>query len=104
MDRNNSRRIVDVKISILNGEVNPFDLQDDPQGRSSKMQGVVKWFNKEKGYGFIQTEELEKDVFVHFSGIAGDGFKELLEGQKVTFETERGDKGIKAVNVEIQNA
>ena len=66
------------------------------------MNGVVKWFNEEKGYGFIKTDELDKDVFVHYSGIAGDGFKKLVEGQKVTFDTEDGDKGIKAINVEVQ--
>ena len=84
------------KLSILSGEVNPFQME------RGKMNGVVKWFNDEKGYGFIKTDELDKDVFVHYSGIAGDGFKKLAEGQKVTFDTEDGDKGIKAINVEVQ--
>jgi cold shock protein len=61
-------------------------------------QGRVKWFNEKKGYGFIESEE-QGDVFVHFSGITGDGFKTLNEGDSVTFEVERGTKGPQAVNV-----
>ncbi len=60
--------------------------------------GTVKWFNSEKGYGFITTEE-GKDVFVHYSSIGGDGFKTLEEGQKVNFEIEDGAKGPQASNV-----
>lgn len=52
------------------------------------MNGTVKWFNAEKGYGFISNDEGGDDVFVHFSAIVADGFKTLEEGQKVTFETE----------------
>ena len=61
-------------------------------------QGTVKWFNDSKGYGFITTDE-GKDVFVHFSAIAGDGFKTLAEGQKVSFEVVDGEKGPQAANV-----
>jgi CspA family cold shock protein len=61
--------------------------------------GTVKWFDNDKGYGFITPDEGSKDLFVHFSGIAGDGYKQLEEGQKVSFDTEAGDKGPKAVNV-----
>jgi len=61
-------------------------------------QGTVKWFNNEKGFGFIEVEG-EKDVFVHFSAIAGDGFKSLEEGQKVEFEVTEGPKGPQAANV-----
>lgn len=61
-------------------------------------QGRVKWFNEKKGYGFIESQE-QGDVFVHFSGIVGDGFKTLNEGDSVTFEVERGTKGPQAVNV-----
>ncbi|MFD1739521.1 cold-shock protein [Bacillus salitolerans] len=61
-------------------------------------QGTVKWFNAEKGFGFIEVEG-GADVFVHFSAIQGDGFKSLDEGQKVTFETEQGQRGPQAVNV-----
>ena len=52
------------------------------------MTGTVKWFNAEKGYGFITPDDGSEDVFVHFSAIVAEGYKKLLEGQKVTFETE----------------
>ncbi|MGL5718600.1 cold shock domain-containing protein [Cetobacterium sp.] len=62
------------------------------------MKGTVKWFNKEKGFGFITCED-GKDVFVHYSGIATDGFKTLTDAQVVQFEVNQGDKGPIAVNV-----
>lgn len=62
------------------------------------MQGKVKWFNAEKGYGFIETEE-GGDVFVHFSAIQTDGFKTLEEGQSVEFEIVEGARGPQAANV-----
>lgn len=61
-------------------------------------QGTVKWFNDDKGYGFI-TRESGDDVFVHFSAIQGDGFKSLKEGQHVTFDVEDGERGPQAANV-----
>ena len=61
--------------------------------------GTVKWFNETKGYGFIAPDDGSKDVFVHHASIAGDGFKSLAEGQKVSFEVEEGPKGLRAVNV-----
>ena len=61
-------------------------------------EGTVKWFNAEKGYGFI-TQEDGDDVFVHFSAIEGEGYKSLDEGQKVEFEVVKGDRGPKAENV-----
>ena len=61
-------------------------------------QGTVKWFNDDKGYGFI-TRESGDDVFVYFSAIQGDGFKSLSEGQHVTFEVEEGERGLQAANV-----
>lgn len=61
-------------------------------------KGTVKWFNAEKGYGFISAEN-GNDVFVHFSAIQGDGFKTLEEGQEVEFEVTQGDKGPQASNV-----
>lgn len=61
-------------------------------------QGTVKWFNAEKGFGFIEVEG-ENDVFVHFSAILGEGFKSLEEGQKVEFEIVDGDRGPQAANV-----
>ena len=62
------------------------------------MKGKEKWFNAEKGYGFILSEE-GKDVFVHFSAIQGEGYKTLEEGQEVTFDVETGDRGQLAKNV-----
>jgi CspA family cold shock protein len=59
----------------------------------------VKWFNDAKGFGFIQPEDGSKDVFVHFSNIAGSGFKSLTEGTKVEFEVREGQKGPEALNV-----
>ncbi|MDR1473721.1 MAG: cold-shock protein [Lactobacillales bacterium] len=60
--------------------------------------GTVKWFNSEKGFGFITSED-GNDVFVHFSAIQGDGFKSLEEGQSVTFDIEEGARGPQASNV-----
>jgi cold shock protein len=61
--------------------------------------GTVKWFNDDKGFGFITPDEGGKDLFVHFSGIAGNGFRSLAEGTRVSYDAEEGDKGPKAVNV-----
>ncbi|EMR07108.1 MULTISPECIES: cold-shock protein [Bhargavaea] len=61
-------------------------------------QGKVKWFNAEKGFGFIEREDGD-DVFVHFSAIQQDGFKSLDEGQEVEFEIEEGPRGLQAANV-----
>lgn len=65
---------------------------------SERITGTVKWFNGSKGYGFIAHEGGE-DVFVHFSAIAGDGYKTLTEGQAVEFEVVEGPKGLQAANV-----
>ena len=61
-------------------------------------KGTVKWFNAEKGYGFITGED-GNDVFVHFSAIVGEGFKSLDEGQSVTFDLQQGPRGMQAANV-----
>ncbi len=66
------------------------------------MNGTVKWFNAEKGFGFISNDEGGEDVFVHFSAIRSDGYKSLKDGQRVTFETETDPKNsrkLRAVNV-----
>ncbi|MGO9614289.1 MAG: cold-shock protein [Dissulfurispiraceae bacterium] len=62
------------------------------------MKGTVKWFNDSKGFGFITAED-GSDVFVHHTSIQAQGFKSLAEGDRVTFDVEKGDKGPKAVNV-----
>jgi CspA family cold shock protein len=67
--------------------------------RSKRMvNGTVKWFNDSKGFGFLEQEGGE-DVFCHFSAIAGEGFKSLAEGDRVTFEVTKGPKGLQAANV-----
>ncbi|PMV21962.1 MULTISPECIES: cold-shock protein [unclassified Pseudomonas] len=68
---------------------------------SGRQNGTVKWFNSEKGYGFI-TPESGPDLFVHFRAIQGDGYKELKEGQKVTFVAVQGQKGMQADEVAVQ--
>jgi CspA family cold shock protein len=67
---------------------------------SEKEQGVVKWFNGSKGYGFIQRAEGE-DIFVHFNAIVGDGYRNLEEGQRVEFTVAKGQKGLQAENVVV---
>jgi CspA family cold shock protein len=63
--------------------------------------GTVKWFNESKGFGFITPSDGSKDVFVHFSAIASEGFRTLTEGQQVSFNVENGPKGPQAVNVQV---
>jgi len=65
----------------------------------ARQQGKIKWFNEAKGYGFAETGDGGKDVFVHFSAIQGDGFKTLAEGQLVEFEVTEGKKGPQAANL-----
>jgi CspA family cold shock protein len=66
---------------------------------AERVTGVVKWFNAQKGYGFIQRDDGQKDVFVHFSAIEAGGFRELREGEPVEFEVEQDARGPKAANV-----
>jgi cold shock protein len=78
--------------------------REKPKGKKGgvfkhMLQGTVKWFSDEKGFGFISPEDGSQDVFVHHTGIAGSGFKSLDEGEKVTYEVSRGRKGLQAVNV-----
>ena len=65
-------------------------------------KGTVKWFNAEKGFGFITNDNGGEDVFVHFSGIAKAGFKSLTDGERVTFEVTQGNRGPQAVNVNVE--
>ena len=66
---------------------------------SERVQGTVKWFNADKGYGFI-SQESGDDVFVHYSALQSDGFRTLDEGQRVEYSVERGPKGLQASNVQ----
>lgn len=65
--------------------------------------GTVKWFNESKGFGFVSPTEGGDDVFVHFSAIQGEGFRTLVEGQKVSYDVEKGPKGPQATNVTVQS-
>lgn len=66
--------------------------------------GKVKWFNGEKGFGFIEQDDGGKDVFVHFSAIQGDGYRDLNEGDEVEFKVEQGQKGLQATDVSVTNS
>lgn len=66
---------------------------------SERVTGTVKWFNGTKGYGFIEPDGEGEDVFVHYSAIQADGYRNLDEGERVEFTIEQGDKGLQAVNV-----
>ena len=68
-------------------------------GAQGMHQGTVKWFNEEKGFGFITPDDDGEDLFVHHTGIAGSGFKSLVEGASVSYEVAQGRKGMQAVNV-----
>jgi CspA family cold shock protein len=68
---------------------------------SERTTGTVKWFNKDKGYGFLEQDNGE-DVFVHYSAIRSDGYRLLIEGQRVEFSVERGPKGLQAKDVVIR--
>lgn len=63
------------------------------------LKGKVKWFDSQKGYGFIGSDQLNKDVFVHFSAIQANGYRKLEDGQEVEFQTATTEKGLQAINV-----
>ena len=68
---------------------------------AERMEGVVKWFSAEKGYGFIKQDNGDSDIFVHYSAINGTGYKSLDEGDRVSFEVVEGRKGMQAAEVEV---
>lgn len=71
---------------------------------ANRKTGTVKWFSRVKGYGFIAPDDASKEIFVHFSGIEGEGYRNLEEGQQVTFVVEDSPKGPQAVSVRVNNA
>jgi len=78
-----------------------FRTQSIFEGLKAMSFGKVKWFNDAKGFGFISPEDGSEDVFVHFSAISAKGFRSLQEGQRVSYETVKGPKGMQAANVNI---
>jgi len=89
----NQRRRVGQDLRTLRGSI------FTQRGSSNMAQGTVKWFNSEKGYGFIAQDNGQADVFVHYSEISGAGFRNLEEGQRVEFEIGQGNKGPQATAV-----
>ena len=93
--------------SILNGDTNPFGVENAKVDEATTYSGTVKWFKSDKGYGFITPtipEEQEspfegKDLFVHYSDLNMEGYKTLTEGETVSFTVETSSKGYKAINV-----
>jgi len=79
-------------------KINFFSCQKEANSMSERIIGTVKWFNGEKGYGFL-SQENGPDVFVHYSAIEGSGYRSLNEGQQVEFTVERGPKGLQAAKV-----
>ena len=76
-----------------------FDIRSEWKKLKSMAQGTVKWFNEDKGFGFIAPDGASEDVFVHYSEIGGNGYRSLAENQRVEFEIEQGAKGPQAVRV-----
>jgi CspA family cold shock protein len=80
-------------------DARPWILNISSAGEEDMAQGTVKWFNADKGFGFIAPDDGTADVFVHFSAIASSGYRSLDENQKVEFDTTQGQKGPQAENV-----
>lgn len=83
----------------LPGRPQGLKIKEQGSKDSINMKGKVKWFNNQKGYGFITPDDGSQDLFAHFSEIQGDGYKSLEEGQEVEFEKSSSDKGPKAANI-----
>ena len=79
--------------------VSTIGIERGEKKRNPMTTGTVKWFNSQKGYGFITPDDGTPDVFTHFSTIEGSGYRELAEGQKVEFETQQGQKGLQTKSV-----
>ncbi len=75
-------------------------LGNMPDGTGARTTGIVKWFSRVKGYGFITPDNDDKDIFVHYSAILGDGYRNLEEGQRVEYTVETTEKGPQAVQVQ----
>jgi cold shock protein len=94
------RRVAMPTVVALLCAISAFAARNDAGG-STMAIGTVKWFSDEKGFGFITPDDQSKDLFVHHSAIVGGGYRSLAEGAKVSYEAEAGDKGPKAVNVQL---
>ena len=85
--------------AVVASELPPRPPHDQTRRNTAKPTGTVKWFSDDKGFGFITPDEPGKDLFVHHTGVTGDGYRSLAEGARVSYDSEAGDKGPKAVNV-----
>lgn len=79
----------------------PVEVEEVTETDSDTITGVVKWFNSQKGYGFITPDNGSEDVFAHYRNIVGDGYRNLEEDQRVEFVIESGDKGLLAANIRV---